>query len=71
MNGRNRKSPIAYTDTQLAYCPDCTAELDLLSEGVMPPNWLPFGPIDDVDDLPQKRCDRCEAVLCDFARQRD
>lgn len=70
MKGRKRKTPIAYTDTQLVYCPKCTAELDLLSEDVMPPNWLPFGPIDDVDELPQKLCDRCEAVLSDLAQQR-
>ncbi len=50
MTGRPRKTPIAYTDTQLTYCPKCAAELDLLSKTAMPINWLPFGPIDDVDD---------------------
>lgn len=26
----------------------------------MPPNWLPFVPIFERDDLPEKRCDRCD-----------
>ncbi len=59
------KPALAYTDLVLTYCPACTAELDLLSETTMPPNWLPFGPIDDPDDLPQKQCDRCEAFLAE------
>lgn len=66
MARRPRKAPIAYTDTQLTYCPKCAAELDLLSKTAMPMNWLPFGPIDDVDDLPQKRCERCETFLADL-----
>lgn len=70
MKGPKRKAPIAYTDTQLVYCPKCAAELDLLSEDVMPANWLPFGPIDDADELPQKQCDRSENILSDLAPQR-
>lgn len=70
MKGPRRKAPIAYTDTQLVYRPKCAAELDPLSEDVMPTNWLPFGPIDDADELAQKQCDRCEAVLSDLAPQR-
>ena len=70
MTGRPRRKPIAYTDTQLTYCPNCAAELDLLSGTTAPTNWLPFGPIDDVDDLPQKQCDRCEAFLADLPPRR-
>lgn len=66
MTARPRKAPIAYTDTHLVYCPSCATELDLLSGIAAPTNWLPFGPIDDEDDLPQKRCDRCEAFLADL-----
>lgn len=66
MTARPRKAPIAYTDTQLVYCPSCANELDLLSGTTAPTNWLPFGPIDDEDDLPQKRCDRCEGLLADL-----
>lgn len=65
MDKRGLKAPIAYTVTQLVYCPKCADEIDLLAEGAMPTNWLPFGPIEDVDDLPQKRCDCCEAVLAE------
>ena len=70
MKPLTRKAPIAYSDTQLVYCAKCAAELDLLSEATMPTNWLPFGPIDDVDDLPLKRCDRCEAILADLRSRR-
>ncbi len=70
MDKREPKAPIAYTDTTLVYCVNCADEIDLLVEGATPTNWLPFGPIDDVDDLPQKSCDRCEAVLSDLAQQR-
>lgn len=65
MKETTHKAPIAYTDTHLVYCPKCADEIDLLSEATMPTNWLPFGPIEDMDDLPQKYCDRCEAVLAD------
>lgn len=29
----------------------------------MPPNWLPFVPIFEKDDLPEKRCDRCDVYF--------
>ncbi len=70
MEKQKPKAPMAYTDTQLVYCPRCADEIDLLAEEAMPTNWLPFGPIDDVDDLPQKRCDRCEEVLGEVVRRR-
>ncbi len=70
MDKRKPKVPIAYTDTQLVYCPKCADEIDLLADGAMPTNWLPFGPIDDPEDLPQKRCDRCETALGEVVRRR-
>jgi hypothetical protein len=70
MDKRKPKAPIAFTDTQLVYCPKCADEIDLLAEGTMPTNWLPFGPIDDVDELPQKQCDRCDAFLGEIVRRR-
>lgn len=69
MEKHKPKAPIAYTNTQLVYCTECADEINLLDEGAMPTNWLPFGPIDNVDDLPQKRCDRCETVLREAVRQ--
>ena len=59
-----RASPaLAYTDTDLVYCPACTREVGLLSDKAFLPNWTPFLPIVDRDDLPQKLCDRCDAPL--------
>lgn len=70
MGKRKPKEPIAYTDTQLVYCAKCAEEIDLLAEGTMQTNWLPFGPIDDIHDLPQKRCDRCDEVFGEVAHRR-
>lgn len=69
MEKRKGKEPIAYTDTQLVYCAKCAEEIDLLAEGTMPTNWLPFGPIGDIDDLPQTRCDRCDVILREVVRR--
>ncbi|MBK9374021.1 MAG: hypothetical protein IPN03_09910 [Holophagales bacterium] len=56
---------IAFTDGVLVYCPICIQHLHLLEDGVMLPKWLPFISIDNVDDLPQKDCDRCGRYLED------
>jgi hypothetical protein len=29
----------------------------------MQPNWLPFVPVFEKDDLPEKRCDRCDVYF--------
>ena len=58
--------PLAYTDTHLCYCPECTHKLGYDQKEKWGPNWLPFIPITTPDELPQKRCDSCDRPIKDL-----
>ena len=59
----SRETLLAYTDTDLCYCPACAGRFGFDDPRKWGPNWLPFIAILEPDDLPEKYCDACAEPL--------
>lgn len=52
-----------YSDGDLAYCVDCAKFLGYDNNSKMGPNWMPFLPTTNPDEIFEKYCDRCDTCI--------
>ena len=62
LKSRKTLPALAYTNTDLCYCPLCAHRLGYDDPSKWGRNWLPFLPITRPDEIPEKNCDSCERV---------